>query len=91
MTTHLRSIADENPTLKGIIDRVDFIATTHGQRDISNDRLSALTKQISLKRLGLNELKPQVHHKSASVLLLPVLFFQGAPDAIDAEQREEHA
>jgi type I restriction enzyme M protein len=35
LTTHLRSIADENPTLKGIIDRVDFNATTHGQRDIS--------------------------------------------------------
>ena len=30
LTTHLRAIADENPLLKGIIDRVDFNATTHG-------------------------------------------------------------
>ena len=30
LTTHVRSIADENPLLKGIIDRVDFNATTHG-------------------------------------------------------------
>ena len=32
ITTHLRAIADANPLLKGIIDRVDFNATTHGQR-----------------------------------------------------------
>src|SRR6266404_3659467 len=31
LTTHLRAIADANPLLKGIIDRVDFNATTHGQ------------------------------------------------------------
>lgn len=33
LTTHLRAIADENPPLKGIIDRVDLNATTHGQRE----------------------------------------------------------
>src|SRR5262249_617861 len=32
VTSHLRAIADENPLLKGIIDRVDFNATTHGVR-----------------------------------------------------------
>src|SRR5438270_9196994 len=30
LTTYLRAIADENALLKGIIDRVDFNATTHG-------------------------------------------------------------
>lgn len=60
LTTYLREIADENPSLKGIIDRVDFNATTHGQRDISDDRLSALIEQISLKRLGLNDVEPDV-------------------------------
>ena len=40
LTTHLRAIADANPLLKGIIDRVDFNATTHGVRDIDDDRLS---------------------------------------------------
>ncbi len=31
VTTHMRAIAKENPPLQGIIDRVDFNATTHGQ------------------------------------------------------------
>lgn len=39
LTTYLRDVARENPKLEGIIDRVDFNATTHGQRDIENDRL----------------------------------------------------
>ncbi len=42
LTTHLRAIADENVLLKGIIDRVDFNATTHGMRDIDDNRLSKL-------------------------------------------------
>lgn len=40
LTTILRDVARENPSLSGIIDRVDFNATTHGQRDIDDDRLS---------------------------------------------------
>ncbi len=36
VTTHMRAIARENPLLQGIIDRVDFNATTHGQRDIDD-------------------------------------------------------
>src|SRR5467141_3977364 len=47
LTTHLRAIADANPLLKGILDRVDFNATTHGQRDIDDDRLSNLIEAIS--------------------------------------------
>ena len=39
LTTLLRNIADENSLLKGIIDRVDFNATTHGVRDLDDDRL----------------------------------------------------
>jgi type I restriction enzyme M protein len=69
LTTHLRAIADENPTLKGIIDRVDFNATTHGQRDISDDRLSALIEQISLKRLGLNDVEADIIGKSYQYLI----------------------
>lgn len=69
LTTHLRSIADENPRLKGIIDRVDFNATTHGQRDISDDRLSALIEQISLKRLGLNDVEPDIIGRSYEYLI----------------------
>ncbi len=60
LTTYLREIADENPPLKGIIDRVDFNATTHGQRDITDDRLSALIEKISLKRLGLTDVEADI-------------------------------
>ena len=69
LTTHLRAIADENPPLKGIIDRVDFNATTHGQRDISDDRLSALIEQISLKRLGLTDVEADIIGKSYQYLI----------------------
>lgn len=69
LTTYLRAIADENPPLKGIIDRVDFNATTHGQRDISDDRLSALIEQISLKRLGLNDVEPDIIGRSYEYLI----------------------
>jgi type I restriction enzyme M protein len=51
VTNHMRSIARENPLLQGIIDRVDFNATTHGQRDIDDDRLSNLIEAISTKRI----------------------------------------
>lgn len=53
VTTYLRDIAKENPLLKGIIDRIDFNATTHGERDLDDDRLSNLIEKISEKRLGL--------------------------------------
>lgn len=69
LTTYLRQIADENPALKGIIDRVDFNATTHGQRDISDDRLSDLIEQISLKRLGLNDVEPDIIGRSYEYLI----------------------
>ncbi|MGD0229112.1 MAG: class I SAM-dependent DNA methyltransferase [Syntrophorhabdales bacterium] len=69
LTDHLRAIAKENPRLEGIIDRVDFNATTHGQRDISDDRLSALIEQISLKRLGLNDVEPDIIGRSYEYLI----------------------
>ena len=62
-------IAQSNPHLKGIIDRVDFNTTTHNQRDISDDRLSALIEQISLKRLGLNDVEPDIIGRSYEYLI----------------------
>jgi type I restriction enzyme M protein len=53
LTTHLQAIAKANPLLSGIINRVDFNATTHGVRDLEDDRLSNLIERISEKRLGL--------------------------------------
>ncbi|TKS58233.1 MAG: DNA methyltransferase [Nitrospira sp.] len=69
LTTHLRAIANANPLLKGIIDRVDFNATTHGQRDIDDDRLSNLIEAISAKRLGLADVEPDIIGRSYEYLI----------------------
>jgi type I restriction enzyme M protein len=69
LTDHLRSIAGENPSLKGIIDRVDFNATTHGLRDIDDDRLSNLIEAISAKRLGLADVEPDIIGRSYEYLI----------------------
>ena len=69
ITTHMRAIARENPLLSGIIDRVDFNATVHGQRDINDDRLSNLIEAISTKRLGLNDVEADIIGKSYEYLI----------------------
>lgn len=69
LTTYLRDIADANPLLKGIIDRVDFNATTHGVRDLDDDRLSNLIEAISAKRLGLHDVEPDVIGRSYEYLI----------------------
>lgn len=69
LTTHLRAIARENPPLQGIIDRVDFNATTHGVRDLDDDRLSNLIEAISTKRLGLQDVEPDIIGRSYEYLI----------------------
>lgn len=69
LTTYLRSIADENALLKGIIDRVDFNATTHGVRDIDDNRLSNLIERISEKRLGLGDVEADIIGRSYEYLI----------------------
>lgn len=69
LTTYIRAIADENPILKGIIDRVDFNATTHGVRDLADDRLSNLIECISAKRLGLVDVEPDIIGRSYEYLI----------------------
>ena len=69
LTGHLRAIAKENTLLQGIIDRVDFNATTHGQRDIDDDRLSNLIEAISTKRLGLQDVEADIIGKSYEYLI----------------------
>ena len=69
VTSHMRDIARENPALQGIIDRVDFNATTHGQRDIDDDRLSNLIEAISTKRLGLDDVEADIIGKSYEYLI----------------------
>ena len=69
LTTHLRNIASENQPLEGIIDRVDFNATTHGQRDLDDDRLSNLVEAISIKRLGLEDVEADIIGRSYEYLI----------------------
>ena len=69
VTTHMRAIARENTLLEGIIDRVDFNATTHGQRDLDDDRLSNLIEAISAKRLGLEDVEADIIGKSYEYLI----------------------
>jgi type I restriction enzyme M protein len=69
LTSYLRGIADENALLKGIIDRVDFNATTHGVRDIDDNRLSNLIERISEKRLGLADVEADIIGRSYEYLI----------------------
>ena len=69
VTSHMRAIAKSNPALQGIIDRVDFNATTHGQRDLDDDRLSNLIEAISTKRLGLEDVEADIIGKSYEYLI----------------------
>jgi len=69
LTGHLREIAKANPRLQGILDRIDFNATTHGQRDLDEDRLSNLIEAISTKRLGLEDVEPDIIGKSYEYLI----------------------
>ena len=69
LTSYLRDIAKANPLLEGIIDRIDFNATTHGQRDIEDDRLSNLIEKISEKRLGLKDVEPDIIGRSYEYLI----------------------
>jgi len=69
LTNIMRDIARFNPRIQGIIDRVDFNATTHGQRDLDDDRLSNLIEKISLKRLGLKDVEPDIIGRSYEYLI----------------------
>jgi type I restriction enzyme M protein len=69
LTMYLHDIAKANPALEGIIDRMDFNATTHGQRDIDDDRLSDLIERISEKRLGLKDVEADIIGRSYEYLI----------------------
>ena len=69
LTTYMREIAKVNPLLSGIIDRVDFNATTHGQRDLDDDRLSNLIEAVSTKRLGLSDVESDIIGRSYEYLI----------------------
>lgn len=69
LTDILRDVAKENKDLQGIIDRIDFNATTHGQRDIDDDRLSKLIEKIAEKKLGLKDVEADIIGRSYEYLI----------------------
>lgn len=69
LTDILREIAKVNKDLQGIIDRIDFNATTHGQRDIDDDRLSKLIEKIAEKPLGLKDVEADIIGRSYEYLI----------------------
>ena len=62
-------IARENPKLQGVIDTVDFNATTAGQRIISDDKLKALIDVLGRHRLGLRDVQPNILGRAYEFLL----------------------
>ena len=69
LTDAVRSITKENPKLQGVIDIVDFNATTAGQRIISDDKLRLLIDTLDKHRLGLNDVEPDILGRAYEYLL----------------------
>lgn len=69
LTTIIREIAEQNPVLDDVINQVDYNATTRGQRELDDNRLSNLIEAISQKRLGLNDIDPDIIGKSYEYLI----------------------
>jgi hypothetical protein len=64
-----RTFCDVAPLVFLAIDRVDFNAATHGQRDLDDDRLSNLIEAISAKPLGLSDVEPDIIGRSYEYLI----------------------
>ncbi len=69
LTDAVRAVARENPRLSGVIDIVDFNATTSGKRNISDDHLARLIEVLSRHRLGLQDVEPDILGRAYEYLL----------------------
>ncbi len=69
LTDAVRSVSRENPRLQGVIDTVDFNATTAGQRILSDEQLRALVQVLSRHRLGLRDVEPDVLGRAYEYLI----------------------
>lgn len=69
LTLALREIAKENPKLQGVINIVDFNATTAGQRIIDDGTLANLIQILNKYRLGLNDVEPDMLGRAYEYLL----------------------
>ncbi|MGC8898737.1 MAG: N-6 DNA methylase, partial [Bacteroidota bacterium] len=69
LTDAVRAVARENPRLQGVIDIVDFNATTAGQRILDDEPLAALVQVLSRHRLGLDDVEPDIFGRAYEYLL----------------------
>ncbi|RIK78856.1 MAG: DNA methyltransferase [Planctomycetota bacterium] len=69
LTDAVRIIADENESLQGVVDVVDFNATVSGERIIADEKLSALIEVISRHRIGLADAEPDLLGRAYEYLL----------------------
>lgn len=69
LTDAVRAVATANPKLSGVIDVVDFNATTAGQRIVDDVRLASLIQVLSRYRLGLNDVEPDILGRAYEYLL----------------------
>ena len=69
LTDAVRDTARENPSLQGVINMVDFNATTAGQRILSDEHLSNLINVLSKHRLGLYDVEPDILGRAYEYLL----------------------
>ena len=69
LTDAVRAVAQENPRLSGVIDIVDFNATTAGQRIVPDEYLARLVDVLSKHRLGLDDVEPDILGRAYEYLL----------------------
>ncbi|MEZ4522219.1 MAG: class I SAM-dependent DNA methyltransferase [Thermomicrobiales bacterium] len=69
LTDAVRDLSRENPRLQGVVDVVDFNATTAGQRIVDDTRLAALVQVLGQYRLGLDDVEPDVLGRAYEYLL----------------------
>jgi type I restriction enzyme M protein len=69
LTDAVRDVARHNDRLQGVINTVDFNATTAGQRILSDEQLRALIAALSRQRLGLKDVEPDIIGRAYEYLL----------------------
>lgn len=69
LTDVVRLIARRNPVLQGVVDAVDFNATSQGQRLLDDGALHNLIQVLGQHRLGLEDVDPDLLGRAYEYLL----------------------
>lgn len=71
LTTAVRAVVRQNPSLSGVIDVVDFAAERNGERDINPSKLAEVVETFSdpRYRLGLADVQPDFLGRAYEYLL----------------------